>query len=465
MKSTVSLFLAFAFFLALTGCKSKIFQDLELTSSGSDDGDAGQEEIIEDPLPDTATVDSEASTALKSESFVDDPDVKAKRAELERLAAVERSVTVKIEGLRSTISELENSESEKRAALNKLSNELANKKNALENEIANLEQSKKRLTDEKDKLLTENKILLKHYDETKITLAEMKKRKDAEESKLKELTETLQRRASKHEADQKRIQALRAEVVKMEVKKRELDKLTANFDELKRKLNENIRKMTLSAQALENQNVPKSIEKRPPTEKKPSPPPVVPKEKPQVKPADTTAPSPTNPVVTPCEVAMDSYLIESAPDDNKGTAPGLVAGYSKAYKNLRGVIKFKLPPKLKPSAVKKATLKCYCYTTFKSKMPQTVGIRAIKDDWDEKDVTWEDVKFDPQPIDERRVDRKDVWVTWDVTPLVKRWLEDESANHGLLLIGAPSESGESTYYGFRSKEGESNPPTLEILSE
>lgn len=129
----------------------------------------------------------------------------------------------------------------------------------------------------------------------------------------------------------------------------------------------------------------------------------------------------------------------------------------------RGLLKFKLTPSLpagtRGSFVGKATLKLFVRTLG---APGQVVVRRVTGAWDEQSVT--DATFPTLGVMETTAtlgngsDGK--WVTFDVTQLVRDWLDNVLPNNGVALL---SSGGADVDFDSKENQATSHEPRLEIV--
>lgn len=107
----------------------------------------------------------------------------------------------------------------------------------------------------------------------------------------------------------------------------------------------------------------------------------------------------------------------------------------------RSLIRFELNSlMLMASQVKSATINLYslnalgAFNNPTADLPVTTDLRQVTENWDEQSVTW-DTRPGVAASPDASVVQTGVgqWVTFDVTDLVKLWLTDPSANHGVQI--------------------------------
>jgi len=148
----------------------------------------------------------------------------------------------------------------------------------------------------------------------------------------------------------------------------------------------------------------------------------------------------------------DAFTWSSHPDTNYGGENYLTVddGYKRIY------IKFNLSSIPSGSVIISATLKLYDYCTTSYE----VCVYPASADWSESTITWNnqpDYNSSLQSCSTTSSSATGSWVSWDVTDIVKEWIEGNLENHGFVLKASGSGSDQ-----FRSKEYSSNKPQLII---
>jgi len=173
--------------------------------------------------------------------------------------------------------------------------------------------------------------------------------------------------------------------------------------------------------------------------------------------------------------SADTY-IDSVWSDTNNDGGGLSIHVTE-FKSLRSFVKFDLSSIPLGSSVNTASLKLY-FSGIGAVYPtgRTFMAYRVSNDWVENEATWNSYQTG-SPWDTAGGDYSTdgasstpapsslgTWVTWDVTSIVKAWIEDGQPNYGFLLrdlnegsppfYGANFDSRESIFTGWR--------PILEI---
>jgi hypothetical protein len=127
----------------------------------------------------------------------------------------------------------------------------------------------------------------------------------------------------------------------------------------------------------------------------------------------------------------------------------------------RSAIRFDLPASLSGKVIQSATLKLYYFDAWESFSPQAVHVHRATQSWTE-DAFPSDLSYDPGSV-ESLVGGSGTefrWINWDVTSIVRLWVNNSASNFGLILAS----SGASNTVRFISRESEAQAfqPLLEI---
>jgi len=140
----------------------------------------------------------------------------------------------------------------------------------------------------------------------------------------------------------------------------------------------------------------------------------------------------------------------------------------------RAIVKFDLSSVPAGSTIDNAQLQLYFYMFTGSPFGQSYTAYRVTKDWSEQDADWIDAGFPfgswTTPGGDFTTDGASSgtvpanigqYMSWDVTAIVKAWIQNVQANYGFLIldptIGSPD--GRAIFY---SREAESNRPILTI---
>ncbi|HOF18702.1 MAG TPA: DNRLRE domain-containing protein [Phycisphaerae bacterium] len=158
-------------------------------------------------------------------------------------------------------------------------------------------------------------------------------------------------------------------------------------------------------------------------------------------------------VITIDEKGRDTY-VDSRDPGNANQAGGQVfvhAGHADGSNNFKlwAMIQFDLSNT--PANVESAKLELYRYSGDGT--GTDVAVHQIKKEWDEKSASWSALPdFEGTPVTKVKVsDEKDVWHSFDITPLYKAWKSGKTTNYGVMLRTGEN-NGET--FGYYSKESE-----------
>ncbi|MFW6126378.1 MAG: DNRLRE domain-containing protein [Chloroflexota bacterium] len=149
--------------------------------------------------------------------------------------------------------------------------------------------------------------------------------------------------------------------------------------------------------------------------------------------------------------ANDAYVFENAKDTNFGNEAYLFVGGNLAHQFYRTLIEFDVSTIVSTAVVTEAYVELF-YSESDPQLNAMMAVYEVKNDWDEDHINWANA---PTPAAEA-VDTVNVpavasqgWIAWDVTILVRGWLDGSVANYGVLLKDA-DESTVKSLKGFYS---------------
>ncbi|MBN1400940.1 MAG: DNRLRE domain-containing protein [Anaerolineae bacterium] len=159
----------------------------------------------------------------------------------------------------------------------------------------------------------------------------------------------------------------------------------------------------------------------------------------------------------------DADIYSGRPDENGAYYSDLWLGYDTVeqdYLAMRILYRFDLPADVDQASVRSARLRLYLVNSFDTDVSRICRIYRISSPWEEETVTW---NTHPQLAEQHAAasvpDTGDVWISWDVTTLVRGWLQGAYPNYGLMLIGDETQLNIRV---FASREDETYPPELVI---
>jgi len=157
--------------------------------------------------------------------------------------------------------------------------------------------------------------------------------------------------------------------------------------------------------------------------------------------------------------ADDTYTTSSVPDATYSTEPTMKVGRDAAKGKMRSYLHFEIPGISDTSLVVGAQLKLY----LSSGGGFNVSAYGIYTGWDEDTTSWSNSPFLGLTLeDEITVGTIPAYESWDVTGLVKNWVEGTQSNYGICLM-AEDENQYNTADFYSSSHGvEYLRPTLVI---
>jgi hypothetical protein len=179
---------------------------------------------------------------------------------------------------------------------------------------------------------------------------------------------------------------------------------------------------------------------------------------PTTEPSSTPTPTPElvsivlQPGLDGYDGARDTYLSRSGASLNFGGSSVLSLGGDGAMKTL---LKFDVPPPPEGAQLSEANLGLYT-TQRTTDEPLVTQAYMLQRPWSEEETTWrlaldgeqwsqegcegEGDDYDRQAVAVSTLTTDQEWYAWDVTQAVRRWLEVQETNRGLVLWSQGSES-------------------------
>jgi len=155
----------------------------------------------------------------------------------------------------------------------------------------------------------------------------------------------------------------------------------------------------------------------------------------------------------------DTYVNAGRPNINFGAADNLLLGRVDD-KDRRILIRFDLSAIPAGSAVTSARLYLYQTDSDAPSGVHNVWPHVLRSSWNERGVTWDNQpaskSLNDPPTD---VEASTGWTRWDVTNIVRYWVDSGYPNYGLILKGDGATAGS---YQYDSREG-SNQPYLRVV--
>jgi hypothetical protein len=167
-------------------------------------------------------------------------------------------------------------------------------------------------------------------------------------------------------------------------------------------------------------------------------------------PSDTTTA-----VIQPAPVA-DAYLNRADPDSNYGTGTTVWCGWQGMPVAMRAILRFDLTRIPTTATVSKATLRLHVNDTW-GQDTDRFSVHRVTNAWTETGATWTGMSanYNPTVIAARSLgpSAAGTYVRWDITKLVRSWVETPGRNFGCVVRGTEGVDGNrSVLLYFSSRE-------------
>ncbi len=176
-------------------------------------------------------------------------------------------------------------------------------------------------------------------------------------------------------------------------------------------------------------------------------------------PSPTPTPTPIPPPPTFYSIA-DAGILQGRAGTNFGSTTDMLAGYDD-YLNpdgqiARSLVKFNLSAIPTGTSINNATLYLYYVEYYDyPNYSRTITTYRIGSSWSEGSVTW-----NTQPAIGESYGSSSIiansswgWVSFDVTNLVRAWVNGSQTNNGIMLRGPEWSGADSSWRGFSTREG------------
>jgi hypothetical protein len=163
----------------------------------------------------------------------------------------------------------------------------------------------------------------------------------------------------------------------------------------------------------------------------------------------------------------DTTVFQGYPDENVGHTSDMWAGYddylSPDGKIVRSLVQFDLASIPAGTQIASASLKLYLIESWDyPDRSRTITTYRIKSGWSEMSVTWNSKPSYGEAYGAASVTHGDWrWYSFDVTDLVRAWVNGTKANYGIMVRGPEHSGQDSSWKGFSTREGPF-PPQLVI---
>ena len=163
----------------------------------------------------------------------------------------------------------------------------------------------------------------------------------------------------------------------------------------------------------------------------------------------------------------DTTIFQGYPDENFGDYSDMWAGYddylSPDGKIVRSLLQFDLASIPAGTQIASASLDLFLVESWDFlDRSRSITTYRIKSGWSEMSVTWNTKPSYGDSYGTASVTHGDWrWYSFDVTDLVRAWVNGTKANHGIMVRGPEHSGQDSSWKGFSTREGP-YPPQLVI---
>ena len=170
---------------------------------------------------------------------------------------------------------------------------------------------------------------------------------------------------------------------------------------------------------------------------------------------------------TVIESIADAHVIEGFPISNYGDIDCMRAGYDELVgvsedKTARSLVFFELSKIPSGAAINSATLRLRLVESQGASVRRTVTTYRVSADWSEIMVTWDSAPAHQEAYGDTHILHGDWdWHEFDVTDLVKAWLDGTYPNYGIMIRGPETTGWDAAWRGFSTREG-LYPPQLVV---
>ena len=169
----------------------------------------------------------------------------------------------------------------------------------------------------------------------------------------------------------------------------------------------------------------------------------------------TATPTPSPHQVTLTSIA-DSYVLEGAPTDNFGSTTDMWVGYDHCSggKISRSLVQFDASSIPAGASISEATLHLYLWNSCDiGERTHVVTVYRTNASWSESSVTWNTKPGYAEQYGSASIpSRTWGWYSFDVTDLVRGWVDGSFSNYGLMVRGPESSGTGSARLGFATRE-------------
>ena len=180
-------------------------------------------------------------------------------------------------------------------------------------------------------------------------------------------------------------------------------------------------------------------------------------------PTATSSPTPTSPPALPNTLYSigDSAVIQGHAGTNYGDYIDMLVGYDDMYNPdmqiMRGLIKFDLSAIPAGTTINNASLNVY-YMGYWDYLnySRTFTPYRISSSWSELEVTWNNQPSIAEAYGTASITANESWryVAFNVTDLVRGWVNGSYTNYGIMLRGPEWSGSDSSWREFNTREGD-----------
>ncbi len=173
-------------------------------------------------------------------------------------------------------------------------------------------------------------------------------------------------------------------------------------------------------------------------------------------------PTPGPRTVTLYSVA-DACVIEGYPTANLGSTIDMWAGYDDYLnpdgKIVRSLVKFNLSSIPTGATINQATLRLYHYESWDyPDRTRTITTYRISSPWSESSVTWNTKPSYAEAYGSAAIPwAAGAWYSFDVTNLVRGWVNGTWPNYGIMIRGPEWSGSDSSWRSFNTRESSYDP--------
>ena len=132
---------------------------------------------------------------------------------------------------------------------------------------------------------------------------------------------------------------------------------------------------------------------------------------------------------------QDAYITSILPNFNSGKRGwGYVTYFSSNDNTERTYFRIPIPSFITPYLASSITLAKFKVYTSVETGPFNISLNEVKSNWEENEICWNSrPEHNPAAEDSITLTGKDVWVEFNITNLVKRWVAWQENNNGFVL--------------------------------